>query len=147
MSLDLDAIRARCDRVGRLEGVYDKAWRKAAEASCNDIPDLLAEVERLEAGVERERAAYDALQHDFEVHFKRAEDLDAPCHACHELEAEQDAAEIATAWEAGHQHPWRRGPDDCKCGAWSRNECGCGKYGTGELLSLADNPYAEADHA
>ena len=49
----------------------------------------------------------------------------------------------AEAWDAGHKTRWRRGLDECQCGAWSRNECGCGLYGTGELLSLADNPHRE----
>jgi len=54
-----------------------------------------------------------------------------------------EARRIAVAaWAEGHQHPWRRETSDCHCGAWSSSECGCGKYGTGELLSLADNPYA-----
>lgn len=48
----------------------------------------------------------------------------------------------AEAWDEGHQHRWKRDANDgCRCGAWSSNECGCGKYGTGELLSLSDNPY------
>ena len=50
-------------------------------------------------------------------------------------------AENAIAWATGHSHPWRRGPDECRCGAWAKIECACGRYGTGELLSLADNPY------
>ena len=54
---------------------------------------------------------------------------------------------LAQGWDEGHRHRWRRGPDDCFCGAWSSIECACGKYGTGELLSLKDNPYRkEADH-
>ena len=48
---------------------------------------------------------------------------------------------LAEAWDAGHQYPWKRGPDDCRCGAWSSNECACGLYGTGPLVSLADNPH------
>lgn len=47
----------------------------------------------------------------------------------------------AAAWDEGHKHWWRRGPDNCHCAAWSSSECGCGEYGTGELLSLKDNPY------
>ena len=47
----------------------------------------------------------------------------------------------AQAWDEGHRHRWRRGPDDCRCNAWSSIECACGLYGTGELLSLGDNPY------
>jgi len=50
----------------------------------------------------------------------------------------------AEAWDEGHRHAWRRGPDECMCSAWSSNECACGRYGSGELLSLADNPYREA---
>ena len=51
---------------------------------------------------------------------------------------------LAEAWDAGHLTRWRRGPDGCQCGAWHSGECGCGKYGTGQLLSLADNPHRAA---
>lgn len=54
------------------------------------------------------------------------------------------AAARAEAWDEGHMTRWRRGPDDCVCSAWSAGECGCGRYGTGPLLSLANNPYREA---
>lgn len=51
----------------------------------------------------------------------------------------------AEAWDEGHKTRWRRDPDDgCTCGAWAEIECGCGNYGTGELLSLNDNPYRGA---
>ena len=51
-------------------------------------------------------------------------------------------ASAAKAWDEGHRHRWRRDPDDgCMCGAWASIECACGKYGSGELLSLSDNPY------
>ena len=53
-------------------------------------------------------------------------------------EAERD---LAKAWDAGHLTSWKRGPSGCKCGAWSDGECACGLYGTGEVLSLAANPY------
>lgn len=55
-----------------------------------------------------------------------------------------DRASLADAWEAGHVTRWRRGPDECQCCAYSAGECACGKYGTGELLSLAQNPYRDA---
>jgi len=62
-------------------------------------------------------------------------------------EVDRLRAENAIAWATGHSHPWRRGSDGCTCGAWAKIECGCGRYGNGELLSLADNPYVEpADH-
>jgi len=60
------------------------------------------------------------------------------------------AAEKAKAWEEGHRHRQRLGPDDCACGAWYEGECACGQYGTGDLLSLADNPHREhpmSEHA
>ena len=50
---------------------------------------------------------------------------------------------LAKAWDEGHKHSWRRGPDGCQCYAYSSSECACGDYGTGELLSLKDNPYRE----
>jgi len=48
-ALDVAAIRARSDRVGRLDGRHDRLWIDAAEASLDDVPDLLAEVARLRA--------------------------------------------------------------------------------------------------
>lgn len=50
---------------------------------------------------------------------------------------------LARAWAEGHQHRQRRGKDKCKCGAWSKGECACGRYGNGPLLSLEDNPYSK----
>jgi hypothetical protein len=47
----------------------------------------------------------------------------------------------AYAWQEGHLHDRRLGPDECVCWAWSPGECGCGKFGNGEVLSLHDNPY------
>lgn len=45
-------------------------------------------------------------------------------------------------WKEGHLHRQRRDWDDgCRCAAWDESECGCGRYGSGKLLSLADNPY------
>lgn len=76
-------------------------------------------------------------------------DFDAAAEAILSIFAAQPTVREAKAegWDEGHQHRWRRGPDECICAAWSRIECACGKYGTGELLSLADNPYrSEADH-
>lgn len=62
---------------------------------------------------------------------------------CSECMARETALRetIAQAWDEGHRHLWKRGPDECMCGAWASMECACGKYGTGELLSLNDNPY------
>jgi hypothetical protein len=48
---------------------------------------------------------------------------------------------LSAAWDKGHKTRHRRGPDKCRCSARSAGECGCGRYGTGELLSLKDNPY------
>lgn len=45
---------------------------------------------------------------------------------------------LAAAWDEGFQ------AGDCRCGAWSRNECGCGLCGTGRIVT--PNPYrAEGD--
>lgn len=60
-----------------------------------------------------------------------------------------DAVEVvlreakAEAWDEGHRTWQQRGPDDCQCYAYSESECGCGLYGTGELLSLKSNPYRD----
>lgn len=55
--------------------------------------------------------------------------------------AARESAARAEAWDEGHRHRQRRGPDECQCAAWSEGECACGRYGTGALVSLADNPY------
>jgi hypothetical protein len=55
--------------------------------------------------------------------------------------AAHDAEVASAAWDKGHKTRHRRGPDKCRCSAWSAGECACGRYGTGELLSLKDNPY------
>lgn len=61
-------------------------------------------------------------------------------------EADELREALAAAWDEGHRHNWKRDPDDgCRCGAWASFECGCGKYGSGELLSLSDNPYRRAN--
>lgn len=61
---------------------------------------------------------------------------------CLDAEFDRFIAQVCTAaWDEGHKSRWRRGDDDCKCEAWSSGECGCGLYGTGKLVSLADNPY------
>ena len=52
---------------------------------------------------------------------------------------------VADVWDEGHKAPWRRGPDSCRCSAWSSGECACGMYGNGELLSLNDNPYRRSE--
>lgn len=48
---------------------------------------------------------------------------------------------LAEAWDEGHETPWKREPDDCECYAYSRNECGCGRYGMGRIIT--PNPYRE----
>ena len=68
---------------------------------------------------------------------------DGPC-TIHQDNSEARQRALAAAWEEGHKTRWRRGPDECQCCAYSAGECACGKYGTGELLSLAANPYREA---
>lgn len=50
----------------------------------------------------------------------------------------------AEAWSEGHLIRQRFGPDDCPCSAWNEDECGCGLYNSGEIVSLDDNPYRPA---
>ena len=50
-----DAMRARNDRVGRLDGRHDRLWIEAAEASLDDVPALLDALDATEAEVERLR--------------------------------------------------------------------------------------------
>ena len=44
-----DAMRARNDRVGRLDGRHDRLWIEAAEASLDDVPALLDALDAAEA--------------------------------------------------------------------------------------------------
>lgn len=48
---------------------------------------------------------------------------------------------MAQGWDAGHGVPVLREMDDCRCGAWHEGECGCGKYGTGKIIT--PNPYRQ----
>jgi hypothetical protein len=100
-------------------------------AARTDVPALLAEVERLTRivnGYDRSPAEQAAAR------LAQARNVLAD-------EVDRLTEENANAWAEGHKHPWRRDASDCHCGAWSSIECGCGRYGTGALLSLADNPY------
>ena len=45
----------------------------------------------------------------------------------------------AEAWDEGHATRQKREPDDCRCAAYYAGECGCGKYGTGRIIT--PNPY------
>lgn len=49
----------------------------------------------------------------------------------------------AEAWDEGHRTPQEREPDDCQCGAWYDGECGCGLFGTGEIIT--PNPYRQKE--
>ena len=50
-----DAMRARNDRVGRLDGRHDRLWIEAAEASLDDVPALLDALDAAEAEAGRLR--------------------------------------------------------------------------------------------
>jgi len=50
----------------------------------------------------------------------------------------------AEAWDEGHLHYQKLGPDKCVCWAWSESECACGEFGTGAVVSLSENPYRQA---
>ena len=51
---------------------------------------------------------------------------------------------LAKAWDEGHETWWERGPDGCDCDVTRWEDCSCFLYGTGDLLSLAQNPYRAA---
>lgn len=53
--------------------------------------------------------------------------------------AEDRRVTAEKAWDEGHRTPQARGDDGCMCGAWNEDECGCGKYGTGPIIT--PNPY------
>ena len=51
--------------------------------------------------------------------------------------------DMARAWDEGHRTRQIRELDDCRCGAYYEGECGCGKYGTGRIVT--PNPYRSAN--
>ena len=62
------------------------------------------------------------------------------CERCYwRGRAEAAEAALVVAWDSGHVTPWKRGPSGCDCFAQSVVECGCGRYGTGPLIT--PNPY------
>lgn len=46
---------------------------------------------------------------------------------------------LVEVWYEGHTTYKDREMDDCRCGAWNEDACGCGKYGTGKIITT--NPY------
>ena len=48
-------------------------------------------------------------------------------------------AVAADIWDEGHRTRVQRGPDGCTCNAWNEDECACGEYGTGPIVT--PNPY------
>jgi len=87
------ALLAEVERLTRIIDGYDRtpAEQRAAEAE--------AEVERLGVLVQSERDAYADLQHEFEVHFGWTVPEGKVCHACHELEVEENSRLLNEAWE------------------------------------------------
>jgi hypothetical protein len=70
-----------------------------------------------------------------------------PPHIVEKYGAEFDrwlAAAKAEAWDEGHLHYQKRGPDNCACFAHYEGECACGEFGNGVVVSLSENPYREA---
>ena len=54
-------------------------------------------------------------------------------------------AVAADIWDEGHRTRVQRGPDGCTCNAWNEDECGCGEYGTGPIIT--PNPYKASEDA
>lgn len=52
-------------------------------------------------------------------------------------------AVAADIWDEGHRTRVQRGPDGCTCNAWNEDECGCGEYGTGPIIT--PNPYRASE--
>jgi chromosome segregation ATPase len=86
---DIPALLAEVDHLNRVVDGEIEEKNDVCDGYQKRTRFVEAENEDLKRELQRERESYAALQHDFEVHFKRAEDLDAPCHACHELELEE----------------------------------------------------------
>ena len=89
---------------------------------------------------EEVRARYNADE------FGESAGLNDPCPEFDSWLAEHERKVSERVWAEGHMTAWKRGPSGCKCYAYSSSECGCGKYGTGALLSLNDNPYRKEDN-
>lgn len=53
----------------------------------------------------------------------------------------KEAWQLARAWDEGHRTPQQLGDDNCRCDAWSSDECGCGLYGSNVVTP---NPYRDA---
>ena len=52
-------------------------------------------------------------------------------------------AVAADLWDEGHRTRVQRGPDGCTCNAWNEDECGCGEFGTGPIVT--PNPYRASE--
>ena len=91
--IDVPMLLDEIERLARIVNGYDRtpAEQRAAEAE--------AEVERLGVLVQSERDAYADLQHEFEVHFGWTVPEGKVCHACHELEVEENSRLLNEAWE------------------------------------------------
>ena len=63
------------------------------------------------------------------------------------LDATRAALEAVAAdlWDEGHRTRVQRGPDGCTCNAWNEDECACGEYGTGPIVT--PNPYRASETA
>lgn len=48
---------------------------------------------------------------------------------------------MAVGWDEGHRTEQLREPDGCMCGAWCENECACGLYGSGKIIT--PNPHRQ----
>ena len=98
----------------------------AAQALAAVLPDLLAEANTRAEDAEAKARRFANL-------------LGSNAKALNNVLPREVLRQKAEAWDEGHRTPWKRGPSGCDCFAQSVVECGCGRYGTGPLIT--PNPY------
>ena len=137
-----DVMQAACGCSGtRLPHCYecsDSTWdhecpgpvpcthRAAGAVLAAVLPDLLAEASTRAEDAEAKARRFANL-------------LGNNAKALNDVLPREVLRQKAEAWDEGHRTPWKRGPSGCDCFAQSVVECGCGRYGTGPLIT--PNPY------
>jgi len=110
-----DAIRARNDRVGNLDGRHDRLWIEAAEASLDDVPALLDALDAAEEENERLRAVTAAQPYETERELAVAYDEATAMRVTAEHQRDAARAEVAVLRGRieGLHRPDKHGPGRC----------------------------------